>query len=431
MRLVSPFPLFVLLLATVSSAQQRPQELVREAGPEEQARVQTKLGPQFRVLETAHFRVISDTSPRYHTVVSGVIEQFYQQVRPRFFEHDIERLPFYLINGGVDFERFMRQRGLDGTSFGLYDPRTRSLYAHRYFPDGRESGVGTLFHETIHAMIQAEFGAFEAAPTWFHEGFASLFEAGRILRGSWVYGNPNPWRETPFRAAFEAGRVPSLSTFFALPNAAFQASKEERDLYYNTGRSLFLYVLLSHGEPALRQFIQSLRSGESATRALEKATGLSLAQIEAGWHESIRRVNFGGDYLNRGTGPKALEILLAGVKEHPGYGNLRVQLATEYLRRGDRERALEHDRAALQDPRCILPQVADSVIARAVIGTNALEAARALSDALSYQPWNEQVMDGDFELLASMFERVGDQRRSTELRTELDRLTNLDRSPTR
>jgi len=418
----------VALLATASVAQPRPEELVREGAPGEQRRVQAELGPRFRLLETDHFRVISDTSPRYHSVVSGVLEQFHQQVRSRFFDRDMQPLSFYLIDGGLDYERFMRQRGLEGGSYGQYDPRTRTLYARRHFPDGRESGVGTLFHEATHAMIEAEFGA-SPAPVWFHEGFASLFEAGRVLRGRWVYGNPNPWRETPFRAAFEAGEVLSLAAYFALDEAAFRRSPEQQALYYNTGRSLFLYVLMRHGEPALRSFIQALQSGGGATPALEQATGLPLARIQDGWHASIRSVNFAGDYLNRGTGPNALDVLAEGARKHPGYGNLRIELAAAYLQRGDSARALEHARAALQDPRCIFPQQADAVIARAAIGTDPNEAARALSDALSHQPWNEQILEDEFEMLARMFELAGDRARATAIRAELARLKGLDRSP--
>ncbi len=417
-----------LLLAAAAAAQQEPDAFVREPGEREQAAVRAELGPRFRVLETDHYRVFSDTSPRYHRVVSGVLEQFHQAVQPRFFEHDGAPISFYLIEGGADFERFMAKRGLpDASGYGLYDRESRVLYARRYFPDGRESGVGTLFHEAMHAMIDADFGL-DGAPTWFHEGFASLFEVGRVLRGAWVYGNPNPWRESDFRMAFEAGNLPPLAAYLRAPEAMFRGPAAQRNLYYNTGRSLFLYVLLNHGEAALRRFIQELRKGVSPPLALEHATGLPLDQIESQWQRSIREVNFGGDYLNRGVGPRALETLVLGAKAHPGYGNLRLNLAIAWLERGDREQAIENARAALADPRCIQPQLALSVLAHAIITTNASEAARALTESLGYQPWNEVVMKREFELLAWMYDKIGETARAGELRSELARLEALDRS---
>jgi len=420
--------LAIAILAGVASAQEQPPEaLVREPGPEQQAAVRAEFGPGFRVLETDHFRVISDTSPRYHRVVSGVLEQFHQLVRPRFFDRDIKPVPFYLID--TDFERFMSARGLPNSGgYGVYDFRSRSLYARRYFPDGRESGVGTLFHEATHAMIHAEFEP-GAPPSWFHEGFASLFEQGRVLRGRWVYGNPNPWREAPFRVAFEAGKVPALAELLRTPDAALQTDDANRNLLYNAGRSLFLSVLLKQGEPALRTFVQGLRGGETAGHALEHATGLPLAQIESAWHQSIREVNYGGDYLKRGSRPRGFDVLVEGARLFPGYGNLRLQLASAYLERRNFALAVENARAALKDPRCTQPQLALGILAQAILTTDANEAARSLAEALRYQPWSETVMKNEFEMLAWMNHKMGYTEREQALRSELARLQAFDTKP--
>jgi hypothetical protein len=415
-----------LLAASPAGAQQRPDAFLREPDRQAQDAVRKQLGARYRLLVTDHYRVFSDTSPRYHRVVAGVLEQFHQLVRPRFFERDIEPVDFYLIEQAVDYERFTKQRGFErASSFGFYDPEKRVLYARRYFPDGSESGVGTLFHEAVHAMIDAEFGRGKA-PVWFHEGFASLFEVGRVLLGAWVYGNPNPWRETDFRTAFEAGRVPQLADFLRLTESSFRGDGQREMIYYNAGRSLFLSVLRTQGEIALRRFIQELRQGVSGELALEHATGLPLARVQTQWHRSIREVNFGGDYQNRGTGKDALEILSLGARKFPRDGNLRLALATLQIAAGDREHAIENARAALEDPRCIRPQLALSVIAHAILPANGPEAARALMEALRYQPWNEVVMKQDYELLAWMFGQIGDLARANAMRQELAALEALD-----
>ena len=412
---------------------ERPATFVRTPGPEEQAAVRKEFGPGFRVLATNHYRVISNASVRYHSVVAGVLEQFHRQVRPRFFATDIQPATFYLINEARDYERFMRSKGMQelAASFGVYDARTHALYARRYFQDGSESGFGTLFHEAMHAMMAAEFRGHARPPAWINEGFASLFEWGRVVRGRWVYGNPNPWRETPFRRHFEAGETPSLTELLAMPDSKVRGPKEQADLAYNSGRSLFLYVLLDRGELALRTFISELQRGRPAGPALQRATGLSLAEIEAGWRRSIQEVNFGGDYVNRAVGPDAFQILKTGAARHPSYGYLRLRLAQAYLERGELEPAIRHARAALEDPRLIYPNFAHAVIARAILPTDAAEAARNLYSALAQQPWAEHVMDGDFELLARMHEHVGDPGRAKTLRGELTRLRELDRAPRR
>jgi hypothetical protein len=427
--------LTVLLLAVVttlaastpSSAQRRPDEFVLDSGESEQVRIRVEFGDRFRVLETKHFRVISDTSIRYHTVVAGLLEQFLQLVQPRFFEREMEPVSFFLINGGDDYEAFVRERGLPNASgYGLYDSETRSLYARRYFPDGRESGVGTLFHEAVHAMLDADFAG-APPPRWFNEGFASLFEVGRVLRGQWVYGNPNPWRETPFRSAFEQGRVPSLEVLLVTPDAAFDTTKPQRDLLYNSGRSLFLYLLRRHGEPALADFVRRMRNGSQPAAALSAVTGLSLLEVEKRWHASIQELNFGGDYLNRGRGPNGLEVLEEGAQHHPDYGNLQLTLAFEYLNRKELANALEHAQQALEDPHLIFRQHAHYVVARASISTDPNAAARALQTSIEFQPWNEQIFGDDYELMAFMYDKIDQSSRAMHLRSELETMRRLDR----
>ncbi len=417
------------LLATPAwAAGEPPEAFVRTPSAAEQARVRAEFGPGFRVLRTDHYRVISDASIRYHTVVAGVLEQFHQDVRPRFFEADIEPATFYLIDGALDYERFVTERGQGGHAkgYGMYDPRSHTLYARRYFPDGSESGVGTLFHEAMHAMLAAEFRGRAKLPAWVNEGFASLFERGRVVHGRWVYGNPNPWREAPFRLRLDAGEVPSLAELLVLPDAKVYGPTPERNLAYNSGRSLFLYVLRTHGEDALKAFLTSLRDGTTASDALPRATGLSLAEIEQGWRRSIREINFGGDYVHRGTGPDALAILQRGAAKHPEYGFLRLRLAQTHLARGENEPAIRHARAALEDQRLIYPQYAHSVIARAILRSDPREAARHLSQAISHQPWSEHILEGELDLLARMFEHVGDDARAKAVRDELARLRRLD-----
>jgi hypothetical protein len=417
---------FPLIISTPSFSQLQPNELVTDPGTGEQAKVQEEFGNKFRILETKHFRIISDTSIRYHTVVAGILEQFHNLVQPRYFKQDIKKLNFYLINGGLDYELFMRKRELPNASgYGLYDKRTRSLYAHRFFPDGTESGVGTLFHETVHAMIDADFTT-TAPPTWFHEGFASLFEAGRILQGQWVYGNPNPWRETPFRAAFEQGQIPSLKTFLATPDRDFDAPKPQRDLLYNTGRSLFLYILRNHGEPTLVDFVRHLRNGLPPEKALSTSTRLKLTEIERKWHKSIHQLNFGGDYLNRGKGANAFSILKEGAQKYPDYGNLQLSLAIEYLNQENYPTALKHAQQALKDPHLLFRQQAHYVVARGIISTDANTAAHNLQKAIAFQPWNEQIFVQDYNLLIFMLEKIGQSSQAIHFRSELKKMQKLD-----
>lgn len=397
-----------------------PEDLVREAASPAEP-LPADLGDAFRRLETDHFTVLSDASPRYRRLSAALLEQFTRQVHPRFFEREMPRVTAVVVNAAGDYKRLLTGRGLAAHArrLAVYDPRTRTLYARRYFGDDRGPGFGTLFHETMHAMLHAEFADGEPAPAWFQEGFASLFEAGAVLRGEWVYGNPNPWRDGPFREAMENGRVASLARFFALGDEEFRSDVSRRPIYYNTGRSLFLYLLRVHGEKSLRAVVQGLRAGRPAGELIQEITGLGELELESAWRSHVRDVNFGGDYLNRAIGPRALDILHVGASKHPDYGNLRLELAIEHLRAGERPEAVAEARAALEDPRCLHPHLAYSVIARALISDDMDESKRALEAALSYQPWLDRILAVEYELLAKIYAFEGDEATMQRLRDEL------------
>ena len=79
----------------------------------------------------------------------------------------------------------------------------------------------------------------------------------------------------------------------------------KRNMHYNTGRSLCLYLLRAHGEETLARFVAFVREKKSGTKALEGATGMTLPMIEKAWHDSIRKINFGGDYALRSQEPRS------------------------------------------------------------------------------------------------------------------------------
>ena len=119
-------------------------------------------------------------------------------------------------------------------------------------------------------------------------------------------------------------------------------------LAYSVGRSLFLYLLRSHGEDAIRRFVAAVRANESPVRSL--GNEWTLKKLEQGWRRSIVEINFAGDYLYRGRGSRALDVLEEGAARNPGFGNLQAALAQELARQGKLKEAAVHARAALHDP---------------------------------------------------------------------------------
>jgi hypothetical protein len=269
--------------------------------------------------------------------------------------------------------------------------------------------------------VQAQAGE-RNVPAWFNEGFAALFEQSRVVEGKLAYGNPNPWREKLFRPEFEAGRVPSLSQYLCLSNRQFYEGKPS-NTYYNTGRSLFLFLLTRLGEPTLQKFVKRVLAGLGGIKALEHATGKPIGEIEALWRENIRSQNFGGDYLARAGEPGILED---GVSRYPDFGMLRLKLARACLDDGKPGLALYHAETALKDPRLPYPQEACRVIAQACLITNPRKALASLKRVIELQPWTEEIDIDSFTKLAGMLEAKKDKKGAELIRRQLSEMLKED-----
>jgi hypothetical protein len=411
----------------VDAAPERPAEFVERPDADVQTQVAAEYGSGFRAVDTAHFRSISESSDRYHRVVSGLLEKFLEQLHERFFDRDFERHTIVLVDDGSEFEAFVARRGFRGfTGNAVFDAAKRSVYARRLLSEGGEAGLDALFREVGRAMVTREFEDRPTPPFWFDESFSSLFEQGRIVLGEWTYGNSSPEHATVLRASLANRAVPTLANLFVVTESEIEESELEPDLYFSVGRSFFLYVLLEHGEKSLREIMTGLVAGTPASEVAGAATGLAPAQLEQAWRGSIRSADLVGDYMNRGQGPTAESVLRLGAELYPGHGNLQVMLASELLRLNKPEDASEHAQMALRDPRFIYPQIAHSVIGRAALLRDDNAAVRSLERAITYQPWIETVMEREYETLARVLRNAGSVERGEAMREALQNLRDSD-----
>lgn len=65
-----------------------------------QEKVRKEHGEGFALVETKHFRLISDSCPRYRKLIAGGLEQFYGLVHDRFFKKEMKPVAVFLIDGG-------------------------------------------------------------------------------------------------------------------------------------------------------------------------------------------------------------------------------------------------------------------------------------------------------------------------------------------
>jgi tetratricopeptide (TPR) repeat protein len=187
-------------------------------------------------------------------------------------------------------------------------------------------------------------------------------------------------------------------------------------------------LLLNHGEKVISRFISELRMKRPPAESLAIATGMSLSDLEKGWHKSLVEVNFGGDFLFRGARSGSIDLLKEGATRYPRYGDLQATLATEYLKAGNKEKAALHARAALRDPHSIYPQTAYSILGYAIWDKDTAAAREALQAALSYQPWSEHVMEDEFQNLSRLEDARGNRAEAARLRRQLE-ILKADSNP--
>jgi 3-oxoacyl-[acyl-carrier protein] reductase len=83
------------------------------------------------------------------------MERVFAEMRAKFLKADIKPVTVYLIEKGIDFDRFVGKRGHEELrdTHGSYVPKERAVYTHRLKNDGSECGIGTL-HTIVADLAQ-------------------------------------------------------------------------------------------------------------------------------------------------------------------------------------------------------------------------------------------------------------------------------------
>jgi hypothetical protein len=158
------------------------------------------------------------------------------------------------------------------TPYGFFLPEHQALFMNI------ATGGGTLVHELVHPFIAASF---PAAPAWFNEGLASLYEAVREHHGQ-MWGLPN-WRLAGLQRAIRAGKVPSFAMMTSDSDARFYASSTG----YAQARYLFLFL---QERGLLHRYYDAFSAGVSADptgyRTLVRVLGdPDMPRFEKQWRD--------------------------------------------------------------------------------------------------------------------------------------------------
>ncbi|MCK4907669.1 MAG: hypothetical protein KAS64_08965 [Spirochaetes bacterium] len=231
----------------------------------------------FKVRYTKYFNIAYRCHKDKIKHLQYFLAEFFKQVYPRYFIYE-PAFPFNVVyfRNSVEFASITGNR-----SYGHYKPSKKTLYTYA------GSGHGTLWHELIHAFVDANID--NDPQQWFNEGFASFYEMAFLYGGKVVEGYAN-WRMPNLKRAIQLKLFQPVKTFVM--------NKYMHEIFgYSTSRFLFCYLWVNRVmEPFVKSYLYDLSSkyqgkelGKMVIKKLETLTGKSIDQINKEYLEMVKK----------------------------------------------------------------------------------------------------------------------------------------------
>jgi hypothetical protein len=232
-------------------------------------------GQGFTVVVEPPFVVVGDESPgtvRHHA--TGILHWSIQLLEAEYFKARPNKL--------IEIWLFRNERTYRAGAKKLFGDEPDTPYG--YYSSEHEAmvmnigpGAGTLVHEVVHPYVEANF---PAAPAWFNEGLASLYERPTEKKGH-IWGLPN-WRLPNLKKQINERTLPDLATLLGTSRDEFYNAEFDAYAY---ARYLLLY-LQEQGKltPFYQRFVAD-KKDPTGRAALEAVLGETLETFEPRWRK--------------------------------------------------------------------------------------------------------------------------------------------------
>jgi hypothetical protein len=249
-----------------------------------------ELGDNFLSANVGPFLILANCSEaEFERIKKWTIRDCMDAFNKDFFEtKPTHRYTVYLFKDDRTYRHFAKKlwNDTDISKFGYYKPSIKALVVNI------DTGTGTLVHEMVHALMEADF---PDSPAWFNEGMGSLFEHCRIEeneRGH-IHGLMN-WRFPALREALEKGKIAPLSEVLATSRSQFYG--ERREHYYAMARYLCMFGQQKGVLPKFyKKFRDNYKEDPTGKKFLEEVFGKKLEEIEKDWHAWLKEQKYPPD----------------------------------------------------------------------------------------------------------------------------------------
>jgi hypothetical protein len=234
----------------------------------------------FTVLIEKPFVVIGDEAPemvkrRSQNTVKWAVEKLKQD----FFTKDPENiLNIWLFKDETSYRKHAKEFFDDepDTPYGYYSSANKALVMNI------ATGGGTLVHEIVHPLMEANF---PDCPAWFNEGMGSLFEQSGEEDGH-IVGHTN-WRLAGLQKAIQQKSVPSFQTLLSTTDRQFYNA----DPGTNYAQSRYLLYYLQQKGLLIKfyaDFYADRKTDPTGYQTLQKVLGeKNLFAFQSRWESFV------------------------------------------------------------------------------------------------------------------------------------------------
>lgn len=227
------------------------------------------------------FVVVGPSGALYDQSVALFRSAMAGYMNKRFDKAPAEAISVYLFPNAKTYEEFCTKKYSAPciAHFGFYEP------GNRYMVMNIGLGVGTLTHEIVHPLVEADF---PSAPTWINEGIASVFEQPQIPKPGEIHGGKN-WRWPRVKKALGTPSEKDkarLEHYFGMKDDVFRGDDE--DLNYATARYICQWL---DEKGKLWDFYHRWRddvaNDPTGEKAFKEVMGMTPAEATPAWRKWV------------------------------------------------------------------------------------------------------------------------------------------------
>jgi len=166
---------------------------------------------------------------------------------------------------------------LDNFVAGYFQPGEDVNYITLSTEGTEDETYGTVFHEYVHYIVDANFGKLEV-PAWFNEGLAEYYQTFQIEDDQKVkLGLTQPGHLD----LLQQNKLIPLGTFFNITSRSLSENgNHSRSIFYAQAWALIHYLVQNGKSDGLKKFLNLSLANKPGEQAFQEAFGINYAQME-------------------------------------------------------------------------------------------------------------------------------------------------------